>query len=81
MQERASVPPAAATSGSTALWVTVLGFLIMTTDGYDLQSAALAAPALALDWNVKRELLGPMLAGSIVGMAVGSIALGWLGIG
>jgi MFS transporter, AAHS family, 4-hydroxybenzoate transporter len=79
MQEGASVSAAAATSRGAALWVTALGFLMMTTDGYDLQSAALAAPALALEWNVKRELLGPMLGASIAGMAFGSIALGWLG--
>ena len=79
MPPSAGLPQAAVASSSIALWVTALGFLIMTTDGYDLQSAALAAPALALEWNVKRALLGPMLAGSIVGMAVGSIALGWLG--
>lgn len=76
MQQEVSISPA---SGSFALWVSVLGFLIMTTDGYDLQSMAFAAPALAAEWHVKRELLGPVLAASIVGMAFGSVALGWLG--
>ena len=61
-----------------ALWVTVLGFLIMTTDGFDLQSAALVAPALTGAFNVKPEAMGPVLGASIVGMALGSIALGWL---
>jgi MFS transporter, AAHS family, 4-hydroxybenzoate transporter len=77
MQQEVSISPTGA-SGSLALWVSVLGFLIMTTDGYDLQSAAFAAPALAAEWHVKRELLGPVLAASIVGMAFGSVALGWL---
>jgi AAHS family 4-hydroxybenzoate transporter-like MFS transporter len=62
-----------------ALWVTGLGFLIMTTDGYDLQSAALVAPTLRAEWQLRPELLGPVLAASIWGMAVGSIILGWLG--
>jgi len=78
MQQEVSISPADA-SGGLALWVSVLGFLIMTTDGYDLQAAAFAAPALAAEWHVKRELLGPVLAASIVGMAFGSVALGWLG--
>ena len=77
MQQEVSISPADA-SGDLALWVSVLGFLIMTTDGYDLQAAAFAAPALAAEWHVKRELLGPVLAASIVGMAFGSVALGWL---
>ena len=78
MQQEVSISPADASEG-LALWVSVLGFLIMTTDGYDLQAAAFAAPALAAEWHVKRELLGPVLAASIVGMAFGSVALGWLG--
>jgi AAHS family 4-hydroxybenzoate transporter-like MFS transporter len=61
------------------LWVTALSFVIMTVDGYDLQSVAFAAPALAAEWSVKRELLGPVLGASIAGMAVGSILMGWLG--
>ena len=57
MQQEVSVSPTGA-SGSLALWVSVLGFLIMTTDGYDLQSAAFAAPALAAEWHVKRGAPG-----------------------
>ncbi len=34
-------------------WVTALSFIIMTVDGYDLQSVAFAAPALAAEWHVK----------------------------
>ncbi len=79
MQQDVSVSPAVAAGAGVALWVTVLGFLIMTTDGYDLQALAVAAPALAADWRLQSGLLGPVLAASIVGMAFGSIALGWLG--
>jgi AAHS family 4-hydroxybenzoate transporter-like MFS transporter len=61
------------------LWVTALSFVIVIFDGFDLQAAAFVAPALAAQWGVKRELLGPVLAASLVGMAVGSVALGWLG--
>jgi MFS transporter, AAHS family, 4-hydroxybenzoate transporter len=61
------------------LFVTLLSFVIMTIDGYDLQAMAFAAPAIATQWAVKRELLGPVLAASIVGMAFGSIGFGRLG--
>jgi MFS transporter, AAHS family, 4-hydroxybenzoate transporter len=61
------------------LLVTVLSFLIMAIDGYDLQSTAFIAPALAAQWHIRPELLGPVLAASIVGMAFGSIGFGWLG--
>lgn len=61
------------------LRVMVLSFLVMTIDGYDLQAMAFAAPALSTQWHVARALLGPVLAASIVGMAVGSIGFGALG--
>jgi AAHS family 4-hydroxybenzoate transporter-like MFS transporter len=60
------------------LWVASLSFLIMILDGFDLQAMAFAAPALAVDWSIKRELLGPVLIASIIGMGPGSVALGWL---
>jgi AAHS family 4-hydroxybenzoate transporter-like MFS transporter len=60
-------------------FVAVLTFVIMTIDGFDLQAMGFVAPALATVWHVKRELLGPVLAASVAGMAVGSVALGGLG--
>ncbi len=62
-----------------SLGVITLSFFIMLIDGYDLQAMAFAAPALAVEWSIKRELLGPVLAASLVGMGLGSVALGWLG--
>jgi len=59
--------------------LTILAFLILITDGYDIQSIAFAAPALAAGWGVKGELLGPVLAASLIGMGLGSVVLGWLG--
>ncbi|HUN28043.1 MAG TPA: MFS transporter [Steroidobacteraceae bacterium] len=59
--------------------LTILAFLILIADGYDIQSIAFAAPALAESWGVRRELLGPVLAASLIGMGLGSVALGWLG--
>jgi len=65
--------------GAIPFWVIVIGILCMTTDGFDLQSMSFAAPAVATEWAIRRELLGPVLAASIVGMAVGSVLLGWIG--
>ena len=62
-----------------AFGVITLSFFIMLIDGYDLQAMAFAAPALAIEWHVKRELLGPVLAASLAGMGAGSIVLGWFG--
>jgi AAHS family 4-hydroxybenzoate transporter-like MFS transporter len=69
----------AAPFSALLLWVTLLSYLIMIIDGFDLQAMALAAPAVAASWNLKRELLGPVLAASLVGMGLGSVALGWFG--
>jgi len=60
------------------LAVTAVAFCVMIVDGFDLQAMAFAAPALAAEWGIKRELLGPVLAASIAGMGVGSVLLGWL---
>jgi len=60
-------------------WVAAFSFAVMIADGFDIQSMAFAAPALTAEWGVRREWLGPVLAASIVGMAAGSVVLGWLG--
>jgi MFS transporter, AAHS family, 4-hydroxybenzoate transporter len=61
------------------LAITCLTVLIMLVDGFDLQTMAQVAPALVTDWGIERQLLTPVLTGSMVGMALGSVALGWLG--
>lgn len=61
------------------LGITILTIFIMLVDGYDLQTMSFVAPALVPDWGIDRALLTPVLTASMIGMAVGSIALGWLG--
>jgi AAHS family 4-hydroxybenzoate transporter-like MFS transporter len=61
------------------LRITVLTFLIMLVDGFDLQTMSFVAPELVNHWGVERAYLGPVLIASMIGMAVGSVALGWLG--
>src|SRR5262245_41615766 len=61
------------------LGITFLTVLMMLVDGFDLQTMSFVAPALVTDWGVDRSYLAPVLTGSMIGMAIGSIALGWLG--
>lgn len=61
------------------LRISVLTFFIMLVDGFDLQTMSFVAPALVTDWGVQRSVLGPVLTASMIGMAFGSICLGWLG--
>jgi len=48
-------------------------------DGFDIQAAGFAAPALVNDLHVTRAALGPALAASLVGMALGAAGIGALG--
>jgi MFS transporter, AAHS family, 4-hydroxybenzoate transporter len=61
------------------LGICVLTFFIMLVDGFDLQTMSFVAPELVTEWGVRREYLGPVLTASMIGMAVGSVLLGWLG--
>lgn len=57
----------------------ILVACIMLLDGYDMQAAAFAAPAIRADWGVAAAALGPMLAAALVGMAFGTALGGYLG--
>ncbi len=61
------------------LGVTAMTILIMLVDGYDLQTMSFVAPAIVLDWGIPRSDLGWVLNGSLLGMAIGSVALGRFG--
>jgi AAHS family 4-hydroxybenzoate transporter-like MFS transporter len=52
---------------------------LAAVDGYDLASMALALPLLAKDWNIAAGAFGAALAAVMVGVAVGSTMLAWLG--
>lgn len=45
-------------------------------DGFDVLAISFAAPGIAADWGVSRDTLGIVLSMELVGMAVGSVALG-----
>jgi AAHS family 4-hydroxybenzoate transporter-like MFS transporter len=59
--------------------ITVMMMIIMATDGYDLFLMGHVGGHLVTDWNVSRAELGPINTAGLLGMAVGSVALGWLG--
>jgi MFS transporter, AAHS family, 4-hydroxybenzoate transporter len=61
------------------LAITILTVLIMLVDGYDLQTMSFVAPAIVADWGIARADLIWVLNGSLIGMAIGSVALGRLG--
>ncbi len=58
--------------------VIIVCTLLNALDGFDILSISFAAPGIAADWSISRAALGVVLSAEIVGMAVGSILLGWL---
>ena len=63
------------------LHVRVIGlcFLVMLSDGYDLQAAAYAAPGLVHDWHVTGADLAPLFSASLFGMLFGGPLLAFVG--
>ena len=59
--------------------VVLLCFLVMLSDGYDLQAAAYSAPGIIRSWHVSRADLGPMLSASLFGMLFGGPLLAVVG--
>lgn len=59
--------------------ITVLTILITLVDGFDLQTMSFVAPELVTSWHIDRAMLGPVLSGSLIGMALGSVLLGRVG--
>jgi MFS family permease len=57
------------------IMVLVLAVLLAALDGYDALSMAFVAPVLGRDWHIGKDVIGMLLASSLVGMAVGAIAL------
>jgi len=47
-------------------------------DGFDVMSISFASPGIATEWGIDRGALGVVLSMELIGMAVGSIGLGWV---
>lgn len=52
-----------------------IALLLSALDGYDSLSMAFVAPALAHEWGIGKGVIGLLLSSSLVGMAVGALAL------
>ena len=50
--------------------------LLNALDGFDVMSISFAAPGIAEEWAVPKDLLGWVLSMELIGMAAGSILLG-----
>ncbi|MBK8631713.1 MAG: MFS transporter [Sphingomonadales bacterium] len=58
-----------------AIAVTIL---LNALDGFDVMSISFAAPGIAKEWGVAKDVLGWVLSMELIGMAAGSILLGGL---
>jgi AAHS family 4-hydroxybenzoate transporter-like MFS transporter len=59
--------------------ITVMMMIIMATDGYDLFLMGQVGPALTAEWQITSAMLGSINTAGLLGMAIGSVGLGWLG--
>lgn len=62
-----------------ALVVLLCAASSLILDGFDIQAVGFVAPALVGALHVERAALGPALAASLVGMAIGAAGIGALG--
>lgn len=53
--------------------------LVLIMDGYDLNAIAIVAPDIVKEWHIDRSALGLAFSMGLVGVAVGSAVLGYLG--
>jgi len=61
------------------LAITLAMIVIMLIDGFDLFTMGYVGPHLLRDWGLERPQLAPVNSGGLIGMAIGSVILGWLG--
>jgi benzoate transport len=65
-------------SSMTAMQVAVVAITIALNalDGFDVMSISFASPGIANEWGIDRAQLGIVLSMELIGMAIGSMALG-----
>src|SRR5688572_33508323 len=59
--------------------ITLAMIVVMLTDGFDLFTMGYVGPHLLADWKLARPQLAPINSAGLIGMALGSVVLGWLG--
>ena len=57
------------------LLVAVFGTLVMFVDGFNIQVIGYIAPQLAKDWQIPKQLLGPIFSSGLFGVFCGYLAL------
>lgn len=81
--EKKTVDVGAVINSANYFWVpfgiTVMMIIIMLTDGFDLFLMGHVGGHLVTDLGITRAKLGPINTAGLLGMAVGSVTLGWLG--
>jgi AAHS family 4-hydroxybenzoate transporter-like MFS transporter len=66
----------AAGAGHRGFWLILIALIV---EGYDLQAANFAAPAIVDAFNLSRTQVGPLLSASLVGVLLGALFVGPLG--
>lgn len=62
---------------SSYQWLILLVcFLTIAVDTYDAFAVGFVVPVLMREWNVGKEVLGPVMSASIFGMAIGALIAG-----
>ena len=59
--------------------ITIMMIVIMAADGYDLFLMGHVGGHMVSAWNVGRDTIQPINTAGLLGMAIGSVTLGWLG--
>ena len=81
--EKKKVDVGAVIDSANYFWVpfgiTIMMIIIMLTDGYDPFLMGHVGNFLVKDWGITRANLGPINTAGMLGMAAGSVTLGWLG--
>jgi len=78
----AAADPRAVIDHGTMTWrqFMVIGLCVLLNglDGFDVLSISFASPGISAEWGIDRAALGIILSMELIGMSVGSIALGLL---
>ena len=56
--------------------VVAIAVCLFALDGFDVLAVSFAAPGITTEWGIDRQALGVVLSMELLGMALGSIALG-----
>lgn len=59
----------------TQIRAVAVAALLCALDGFDVLSAAFAAPAISKDWGIDKAAIGLMLSSGLIGMAIGALAV------